>query len=53
MTKEIEEDLTFADKKELLKYIDALCANIENKKMRKTVKKELLFNLRNKHGAIV
>ena len=47
------EDLEFANKEEALKYVDALCANIADKKVRKATRKELLFNLRNKYGAIV
>ncbi len=47
------EDFTFEDNKELLKYINALCANIADKQVRRKTKKDLLFKLRNEYGAIV
>jgi hypothetical protein len=47
------EDFEFANKQELLKYIDALCANITDKRVRRYAKKQLLYKLRNEHGDIV
>ena len=48
-----EDDIVFEDGKELLKYINALCANIVDKSIRRKTKKDLLFKLRNEYGAIV
>jgi hypothetical protein len=50
---EEQEDIVFKDKEEALKYVNALCANIQDKRIRKIARKKLLFNLRNKYGAIV
>ena len=47
------EDFDFDSPEELKLYIDALCANIEDKAIRKKTKKDLLFKLRNEYGAIV
>jgi hypothetical protein len=48
-----EEDVVFEDGKELMKYINALCANIADKKIRRKTKKDFLFKLRSEYGAIV
>lgn len=50
---ENEDDFEFDNKEELMKYINALCANIEDKKIAKEIRKKLLYKLRNEHGAIV
>jgi hypothetical protein len=53
MNEEKTEDFDLNTPAEVEKFIDALCANIEDKKIRKETKKKLLFKLRSEHGAIV
>jgi hypothetical protein len=50
---EEQEDIVFKDKAEALKYVNALCANIQDKRIRRSTRKKLLYNLRNKYGDIV
>lgn len=50
---ETTEDFDLSTPEEVEMFIDALCANIEDKKIRKETRAKLLFKLRNEHGAIV
>ena len=40
-------------KNEILGYVADLCSRIKSKGLRSKTRKKLLFNLRNKYGAIV